>query len=154
MSALHRARVCTAAACFLFVVLAGFQVHADSTRQAVSSVFDGVFTAEQSARGEAQYLETCKRCHKEDLSGDLSEEIPPMVGDKFLSQWVNWTVGDLFEFFTTKMPPKRKDRLELSAENYADILAYILKQNGFPAGKTELLPTIEPLLEIEMSPRE
>ena len=52
------------------------------------------------------------------------------------------------------MPPKRKDRLKLSAENHADILAYILEQNGFPAGKVELLPTLEPLLEIEMSPSE
>jgi cytochrome c len=146
--------VCTAATCFLFVVVAGREAHADSTQQAVSSVFHGVFTAEQSARGQAQYLETCERCHKEDLAGDQSEEVPPLVGDKFLSEWTQWTVGDLFEFFTTKMPPKRKDRRNLSAETYADILAYILEKNGFPAGKAELLPSLEPLLEIEMSPSE
>ena len=153
-SVLHRARACTAAACFLFVIVAGFQVHADSTQQAVSSVLDGVFTEEQSARGEAQYLETCERCHQEDMAGDQHEDVPPLVGDKFLSEWNRWTVGDLFEFLTTEMPPKRKDRLELSAETHADILAYILEQNGFPAGKAELLPTLEPLLEIEMSPGE
>jgi len=153
-SVLHRARACTAATGFLFIIVAGSQVHADSTRQAVSSVFDGVFTEEQSARGEAQYLETCKRCHKEDLAGDQYEDVLPLVGDKFLSEWARWTVGDLFEFLTTEMPPKRKDRLELSAENYADVLAYLLEQNGFPAGNAELLPTLEPLLEIEMSPNE
>ncbi len=154
ISLFHSARICAAATCFLFVVVAGSLVHADSTQRAVSSVLDGVFTEEQSARGEAQYLETCERCHKEDLAGDQYEDVPPLVGDKFLSEWARWTVGDLFEFFTTEMPPKRKDRLKLSAENYADILAYILKQNGFPAGKAELLPTLEPLLEIEMSPSE
>ncbi len=153
-SVLYRARACTAAACFLFVSVAGSQVHADIPQQGVRSVLDGVFTQEQSARGETQYLETCKRCHKENLAGDQNEDVPPLVGDKFLSEWNRWTVGDLFEFFTTEMPPKRKDRTKLSAENYADILAYILKQNGFPAGKTELLPTLEPLLEIEMSPSE
>ncbi len=150
----YRTCACTAAAYFLFVVPAGSQVHADSPQQTLRSVFDGVFTEEQSARGEAQYLETCERCHKEDLAGDQYEDVPPLVGDKFLSEWARWTVGDLFEFFTTEMPPKRKDRTKLSAENYADILAYILKQNGFPAGKAELLPTLEPLLEIEMSPSE
>ncbi len=153
-SVLHRARARTAAACFLFVVAAGSQVHADSPQQTVRSVFDGVFTEEQSARGEAQYLETCERCHKENLAGDQNEDVPPLVSDKFLFEWTRWTVGDLFEFLTTEMPPKRKDRLELSAENHADILAYILEQNGFPAGKAELLPTLEPLLEIEMSPSE
>jgi S-disulfanyl-L-cysteine oxidoreductase SoxD len=148
----QNALVSTAATCFLVVVAAGFQVHADSTQQAVTSVFDGVFTAEQSARGEAQYLETCKRCHKEDLTGDPGEEVPPLVGGKFLAEWAGWTVGDLFEFSTAKMPPKRKDRLELSGQHYADILAYILERNGFPAGEAELLPTLEPLFEIEMSP--
>jgi len=117
----------------------------------VRSVFDGAFTAEQSARGEAQYLETCKRCHKENLAGDVGEEVPPLIGDKFLSEWTRWTVGDLFELLTTKMPPKREDRHGISDQDYADVLAYILDQNGFPAGTAELLPKLEPLLEIEMS---
>jgi cytochrome c5 len=77
----------------LFVVVFGSQVHAGSTQQAASSVFDGVFTEEQSARGEAQYLKTCKRCHKKDLAGDLHEDVKPLVGDKFLSEWTKWTVA-------------------------------------------------------------
>ena len=155
-SVLYRARARTAAACFLFVVAAGSQAHADSPQQTVRSVFDGVFTAEQSARGKAQYLKTCKRCHKENLAGDLEDddEVPPIVGDKFLAEWTKWTVGDLFEFLTTEMPPKRKDRLKVSDKNHADVLAYILKQNGFPVGNVELPPTLEVLLEIEMSPSE
>jgi len=144
--------VWSAVACLWFVV--GSQVHADGSQPAVDSVFDGAFTSAQSARGKAQYLDTCERCHKEDLSGDVTEEVPPLVGDKFLSEWTQWTVGDLFEFCTTKMPPKRKDRRAISDQNYVDILAYVLEQNGFPAGKAELLPAMEPLLEIEMSPSE
>ncbi len=154
ISLFHSVRVCAATTCFLFVVIAASPVHADNPQQAVSSVFDGVFTEEQSARGEAQYLETCERCHQEDMAGDQHEDVPPLVGDKFLSEWNRWTVGDLFEFLTTEMPPKRKDRLKLSAETHVDILAYILEKNGFPAGEAKLLPTLEPLLEIEMSPGE
>ncbi len=154
ISVLHWLLGCAAATCFLSVVAAGFQAHADGTKQAVISVFDGVFTTQQSARGESQYLETCERCHLESLAGDDDEDVPPLVGEEFLSEWAEWTVGDLFEFLTTEMPPKRKDRRKLSAENHADILAYVLEQNGFPAGKAELLPALEPLLEIEMSPSE
>lgn len=95
-------------------------------------------------------METCKRCHLRDLAGDFAEDAPPLVGDEFLSEWAPWTVGDLFEFMTTEMPPKAKDRREVTAENYVDILAFILMKNGFPAGQTELPPEFEPLAEIEM----
>ena len=119
-----------------------------------SSVRDGVFSVEQSRRGETLYLETCERCHEKNLGGggDLDEFVPPIVGDEFLAEWAQWTVGDLFEFMTTEMPPKREDRSEVTADMYADILAYILEQNGFPAGQAELPPEMDPLVNIEMRP--
>jgi hypothetical protein len=70
-----------------------------------------------------QYLETCKRCHQRDLRGDFIEDAPPLVGEEFLSEWAPWTVGDLFEYVTIEMPPKPKDRLELTPDIYVDILA-------------------------------
>ena len=166
-SALHRVHTCIAASCFLVGGCVNSPVHSDSTQaapqtssqgtqtptqilQASSSVRDGVFTEDQSRRGESQYLKTCKRCHQRDLAGDFIEDAPPLVGDDFLSEWAPWTVGDLFEFMTTEMPPKRKDRRNLTADNYADILAYILDKNGFPAGQAELPPAFEALVTIEM----
>lgn len=164
-SAAHSLRVCIA--CLLFVsgidapaqsVLAqsapttssnGLKAPAGST-EAGRSVGDGVFTIEQSERGEVQYLEFCKRCHQRDLRGDFVEDAPPLIGDEFLSEWTQWTVGDLFEFLTTEMPPKPKDRREVTAENHVDILAFILMKNGFPAGQTELPPVFDTLVEIEM----
>jgi len=121
--------------------------------QGGSSVHDGVFTVQQSRRGEAKYMKTCRKCHQRDLAGDWVEDAPPLVGEEFLSNWAQWTAGDLFEFMTLEMPPKRKDRRDLTAENYADILAFILEKNGFPAGAAELPPAVEPLVTIEMSPR-
>lgn len=73
------------------------------------------------------------------------------MGEEFLSNWVNWTLGDLFDFMQTEMPPKRKDRHNLTANTYADILAYILERNGFPEGTAELPPGFDPLSEIGMS---
>jgi mono/diheme cytochrome c family protein len=115
-----------------------------------ASVRDGVYSNEQSRRGEAQYLEHCKRCHLRDLSGDYGEDAPALVGEEFLSNWANWTLGDLFDFMQTEMPPKRQDRRNLTADAYADILAFILERNGFPAGAAELPPGFEPLSEIGM----
>jgi len=150
-SILQMTRVIVAGSVALLCLVAGPSLHTDASGEEVSSVFDGVFTVEQSARGKVQYLKTCERCHKKDLAGDATEEVPPLVGEKFLSEWSKWTVGDLFERSSTKMPPKSKDRPHLTDAEYADIVAYILEQNGFPSGESELPPSIDPLLAIEMS---
>lgn len=119
-----------------------------------SSILDGVFSYEQSRRGEALYREICLECHEEDLQGGgyVDEFIPPLVGEEFLSEWSPWTVGDLFEYVTTEMPPDSEDREGITATTYTDILAYVLEQNGFPAGQSELPPAFDPLVEIEMRP--
>ena len=162
---LHRMRASIVVTCFLFAGCAESPVASDSTQaalqsstqtqslDAVGSVKDGIFSFEQSRRGEAQYLEICERCHEKDLGGggDLDEFVPPIVGDEFLSEWAQWSVGDLFEFMTLEMPPKRSERSEVTADTYVDILAYILEQNGFPSGQAELPPDMDPLVNIDMS---
>ena len=119
---------------------------------AAASVQDGVFAASQSRRGELAYMDACRRCHQRDLMGDFVEDAPPLVGEEFLSEWSQWTVGDLYEFLTTEMPPKPTERREVSAENYADIVAFILDKNGYPAGQSELPADFDSLSNIEMSP--
>ena len=169
-SVFHRAHTCVAATCLLIGGCVELPIDSDSPQmksstysngmqtpawspQGGSSVQDGVFTVEQSRRGEAKYMKTCRKCHQRDLAGDWVEDAPPLVGGEFLSNWAQWTAGDLFEFMTLEMPPKRKDRRDLTAENYADILAFILEKNGFPAGAADLPPAVEPLVTIEMSSR-
>ena len=162
---LYRMRASIVAACLLLSACAESPVAADVDQAApqlsnqaqsldtVRSVSDGVFSSEQSRRGEAQYLEVCERCHEKDLAGggDLDEFVPPIVGDEFLSEWAQWSVGDLYEFMTLEMPPKRSERAEVTTDMYADILAYILEQNGFPSGRAELPPDMDPLVNIDMS---
>ena len=155
---------CFAIAALAFVVLAcepdafaqsGPSPAADEDSGVIRSaatVSDGIYTEEQSERGELEYMRTCKKCHQRDLMGDFIEDAPPLIGDDFLAEWNPWTVGDLFEFLTTDMPPKPKDRRDITAQNYADILAFILMKNGYPSGDADLAAGYEPLAEIEMNP--
>ena len=46
------------------------------------------------------------------------------------------TVAELFDRIRVSMPPSNPS--SVSAKEKGDIVAYLLKQNGFPAGKTEL----------------
>ena len=117
--------------------------------QTSRSVWDGVYTSEQAARGGAQYSTNCAPCHGTDLNG--GESAPPLVGGEFLSNWNGLTVGDLFERIRISMPADRPGRL--NREQNTDILTWILNRNQFPAGKTELERQTEVLKQIRIEPK-
>jgi mono/diheme cytochrome c family protein len=98
------------------------------------SVWDGVFTEEQAKRGQPLFNQHCASCHGDTLAG--GETAPPLAGGDFLANWDGLTVGDLFERIRRSMP--RDDPGRLSRLQDADVLAYILSFNKFPAGQTEL----------------
>ena len=106
------------------------------------SVWDGVYTADQAKRGETAYLQTCASCHGPALDG--GDMTPPLVGGAFTSNWNDLTVGDLFERIRTTMPLDNPGRL--SRTQTADVIAFVLKANNWPAGATEL-PADSPALK-------
>jgi|SRR5579863_5185163 len=110
-----------------------------SAASAGQSVLDGVFTEEQAARGEDVYTATCGHCHGKQLEG--GEEAPALAGQSFVSSWKGSTVGDLVSRARRTMPDDNPGSLTL--QQYTDVAAYVLRQNHYPAGKTELPVEIE-----------
>lgn len=108
------------------------------------SVWDGVYTEEQAKRGEAIYEKQCSACHGDKLAG--RESAPPLTGGAFLSNWNGLPLSDLFERVRKTMPQNAPGKL--TRQQNADILAYVLSFNRFPAGKTELYRQAEMLKEI------
>ena len=100
------------------------------------SVWEGVYTEGQAKRGEVLYARECAACHADTLTG--LEAAPALAGDRFWASWQNLTVADFFERTRITMPPTNP--AGLSRQEYADILAFILQSNRFPAGATELAP--------------
>ena len=100
---------------------------------AATSASSGVYTADQAKRGQTVYADTCSKCHLDDFSGGTS---PPLVGNEFLSSWKGKTVGALFE--ETRMTMPFDNPGGLTPAQYADVLAYLLSMNKFPAGENEL----------------
>ncbi len=117
-----------------------------SLAAASRSVWDGVYTKDQSQRGQTAYAGDCMKCHGENLAG--GEGGPPLAGDEFRQKWNAKTVGALFESIRKTMPSD--DPGSLSSRQYADILAYILSVNEFPAGQKELEHEAAPLNEIRI----
>jgi mono/diheme cytochrome c family protein len=112
--------------------------------QPAASVWDGVYSEEQSGRGQSLYVKECASCHGTSLSG--GETAPPLTGSAFMANWSGLSVGDLFERIRLSMPEGRPGTL--SRQQNADILAYIISANQFPPGKTELSKDTDRLKQI------
>src|SRR6266508_4290926 len=108
-------------------------LRAQQSAEAPRSVWDGAYTEEQAKRGESLCAQECATCHGTELAGN--DETPALSGPAFLANWDGLTVGDLSERVRRTMPPNKLGRL--TRQQIVDILGHVLKDNGFPAGKTE-----------------
>ena len=108
---------------------------------------EGIFTPEQSKRGEAVYNANCVMCHQPDLGG--KEPVPELAGDKFLAHWLNHKVSELFTRVSTTMPQGKPG--SLTHDQYIDVISFILDSNGFKSGTTELKADSDALKSITIS---
>jgi len=108
--------------------------HAGTAAQAAPS-----FTEAQAERGHAAYAHNCLDCHGSNLdNGEFGG--PPLKGLFFSRHWDAANVAALFGFMRAKMPPDRPG--QLNDETYADLIAYILDENGYKPGDKELPPDV------------
>ncbi len=116
-----------AVACALAVV-AG--VHA---QERTKTVADGVYTEAQAARGASVYETSCAGCHRADLGGATG---PALRAERFAREFAGKDLKSLFTKTATTMPKGAPG--SLGDNVYVDVLAHLLKENGFPAGVHEL----------------
>jgi len=90
------------------------------------------YALDQAERGEESYGKYCEECHGGDLKGGLNGGAP-LRGMVFEDKYLNGTPASwMFEFMSSAMPPNSPGRYSPSI--YADLMAYILKRNGFQPG--------------------
>jgi mono/diheme cytochrome c family protein len=116
-----------------------------SGQSASRSVWDGVYTPAQAARGSALYEQHCAMCHGPSLQG---ADAPPLTGVEFTGNWNGLTLGALADRIRTAMPPDNPGTL--SAQERADVIAHILNVGAFPPGDTELPRDSQSLAQIQL----
>ena len=121
-----------------------------SAQQRPKNVREGAFTADQAERGKAGFDGVCQRCHGAALNGSEGNG-PPLKGGTFLAHWDKDTLGSLWVKIRDTMPLGTPGTL--TDEVKLQILAYVLQQNGFPAGKIELPMDVNALEEIGIQQR-
>jgi mono/diheme cytochrome c family protein len=133
-SALLRNLHCMFIACVSCVVFTLTPTAGSYAADGTKSVWQGVYTKEQAARGKARYFTACASCHGGVLQGD--GDVPELAGKSFLKRWSDQSIGALFAFSSSQMPVGRPG--SLGSQGYADVIAYILAVNSFPDGQQEL----------------
>ena len=146
---LAKPRKSLVAALCLLLLLAGIPL-ANGQEASKGLIWSGVFTDMQARRGEAAYQGNCAACHGRNLQA-TNPDAPNLTAPSFGLSWHRKTVADLFELMRTSMPLGAGG--SLSDPEYLDILAYILKFNGYPAGNRELSPDVQTLKQIVIEPK-
>ncbi len=98
------------------------------------TTWDGVYNAEQAARGEGLYARLCAECHGAGMQGAMLG--PALTGIGFLYVWDGRTLGELGELTRATMPPNASGSLR--GDEIAALLAAVLAANAFPAGEESL----------------
>jgi alcohol dehydrogenase (cytochrome c) len=96
----------------------------------------GWFTTAQLTQGRFEYSQKCAVCHGAQLQGGGA---PSLKGQTFDAQWDGKTLKDFYDYVRQNMPLGQAG--ELNGQQYADIVAYILAQNGLPAGDDKFIAT-------------
>ena len=111
------------------------------------TIWSGVFNEEQAARGEKSYGTTCARCHLPDLSGKNG---PSLKGERFVEAYRESALEILFNTVKS-MPPNNSNNPtpRLPDPVYLDIMTFLLKGNGAPAGTQELTLEVLPTVQFE-----
>ena len=98
------------------------------------SAQQAVYTAAQADAGAAVYQQSCQSCHLANLQGSF--EAPQLAGPSFRLRWGARPASELLQFVTDRMPPLATG--SLSADQYASVVAYLLRQNDVAPGQSPL----------------
>jgi S-disulfanyl-L-cysteine oxidoreductase SoxD len=102
------------------------QAQSNGSAEQTATIWDGVYTAGQAERGKQMSNMNCAVCHSPAEWG----------GAAFMTRWSGGSIEHLHSHIQQNMPYDAPGRL--TAQEYADIVAYMLSLNNVPAGENEL----------------
>jgi mono/diheme cytochrome c family protein len=101
----------------------------------------------QAERGERTFQIHCSRCHGENLQGNVA---PALAGEVFMERWGGHPVDWLLFQALASMPPHAPRFLP--DQDYADVIVYVLTENGVLEGFEEYGARSEELRRLVIRP--
>lgn len=93
-----------------------------------------IYTKAQAQAGQHVYKKQCESCHGKNLQGISG---PPIAGDALLkkAKLLGWSVENMRHVIVNQMPADNPG--SLLPKQYAEVEAYVMARNCYPAGKTK-----------------
>jgi PQQ-dependent dehydrogenase (methanol/ethanol family) len=99
------------------------------------------FTVEQAQNGRRVYSQNCQSCHGIGLAdGPFG---PPLKGPEFRENWFGKSADALFIATKSTMPPAARGSLR--DDQYVEVVALMLAENGVPPGDSPLAADVDRL---------
>jgi len=106
------------------------------------------YASMQARQGSLLYRDNCASCHGDRLQGAL--EAPPLSGAEFKSHWWGQPLSAMHNYIVNYMPQDRPGALP--PEEYAQITAFMLRENDVESAGSDPLPSDPAALDSIMLP--
>jgi mono/diheme cytochrome c family protein len=106
------------------------------TGQDQKTTNDGVYTKAQADGAKAQFDKICAECHPFTVAAKKKPKDVPLGDEPFFENWEGRSLDAIITTIVLTMPNDGSG--VLTDAEAVDLVAYILQQNGFPAGETAL----------------
>ena len=97
---------------------------------------DGVYTKAQADAAKAQFDKICADCHPFTVAGKKRTKDVPLGEDPFYEAWTGRPLAAMISTIVLTMP--NDGSAVVNDEEAANLVAYILQQNGFKPGAAPL----------------
>jgi len=100
------------------------------------SVLDGVYSKSQADGAKVQFDKLCAECHAFTVATKRKAEDLPLGDEPFFRNWEGKPLAELVSLIVFTMP--NDGRAAVEEAEALNLVAYMLQQNGFPAGSSPL----------------
>ena len=111
--------------------------------QPFTTIWSGVYTQEEAARGVTKAAQFCGRCHGADLKGATA---PKLTGSSFFDRWHDLRLLDPIAYIQSSMPHQHE--VFITGDSVRDIVAFMLRESGVPAGTEPISKDVDVLTGI------
>lgn len=97
---------------------------------------DGIYTKAQADGAKPQFEKLCAGCHPFTVAAKKKPKDLPLGDEPFFDTWTGRPLTEMVNVIHLTMP--NDGSAALSEKEALDLVAYVLQQNGYPAGSKPL----------------
>jgi len=109
---------------------------AENAVEQAKTTNDGIYTTAQADGAKAQFEKICAECHSFTVATKKKPKDKPLGDDPFFEEWTGRPVKELVSVIHLTMP--NDGSANVSQSEAADLVAYVLQQNGYAPGSAPL----------------